>query len=325
MTRTAVILNDTSHRYHHGCARVMTNLVAGLTAQGFDLYRIPARTDWSANAAHRHAIAGAALVVINGEGTLHDGAPAGARLLAATEATAAPVALVNALWQDNPPEWSPLLARCALIAARDSASAAAMASATGRAVRWLPDLSLATPATITDLPRNGLVLGDSVRAAPRKALARAAQRLGAEYLPTKTLQAPIWRSQTARALLWRAYTGVWSGPVPRFEMARDTAAYLARLSAAAGHVTGRYHGVCLSLLSGTPVLAVASVTSKVQGLLADAGLGDARLLTPQALDALTPATALRPYDSAERAAIQDFLTRAQDGAARLFADLGALA
>ncbi len=193
MTRTAVILNDTSHRYHHGCARVMANLRAGLAAQGFDLHCIPARTDWSANAAHRRAIAGAALVVINGEGTLHDGAPAGARLLSATAATTAPVALVNALWQDNPADWSPLLARCALIAARDSTSSAAMAAATGQAVRWLPDLSLAVPAPVPERPRSGLILGDSVRAAPRKALARAAQRLGADYLPTKTLRAPIWQ------------------------------------------------------------------------------------------------------------------------------------
>ena len=324
MTRLAVILNDTATRYHHGCARVMAALSAGLSAQGFDLHRIPARADWPREPAHLAALSRAALVVINGEGTLHHGAPAGARLLAVTEATTAPVALVNALWQDNPPDWSDRLQRCALIAARDSASAAAMTQATGRAVRWLPDLSLAAPASVPERDRDGILIGDSVRAGPRKSLARAAQALDATYLPTKTLTGALWQSRSARALLWRAYCGVWTGSVPRFEMARDSDDYLARLAGADLHVTGRFHGVCLSLLTDTPVLAVASVTSKVQTLLSDAGLSPDRLLSGAALQALRRGTT-RPYDQAERAALADFRARARTEAARLFADLGALA
>lgn len=324
MTRHAVILNDTATRYHHGCSRVMANLVAGLSGKGLCLTRIAARADWRRDAQALKAIEGAALIVINGEGTLHDGAPAGARLLAVTEATDAPVALVNALWQDNPPGWSALLARCALIAARDSASAAAMSAATGRAVRWLPDLSLASDPQIAAMPRAGLILGDCVRAAPRKALALAAQRLGATYVPTKTLQGGLWRMRAARLLLWRGYTGVWRGAVPDFVMARDDGDYQARLAACAGHVTGRYHGVCLSLLTETPVWAMASVTSKVQVLLADAGLGGARLIDAEALERLTPEAAARPYDAGELSAIRAFRTRAQAEAQVLFADLAAL-
>jgi hypothetical protein len=213
----------------------------------------------------------------------------------------------------------------ALVAARDSRSAATMASAIGRPVRWLPDLSLSAPAELTARPRAGLIVGDSVRAESRRLLARAAQDLGATYLPTKTLSGPLWRVDPLRALLWRGYNGVWDGPVPRFEMAADETDYLARLMSAEGHVTGRFHAVCLSMLTETPFLALASRTSKIETLLTDAGLGLDRLVSADDLAALTPATAIRPFSAAEMTALREFRAMAAAEAARLFADIRGLA
>jgi hypothetical protein len=155
-------------------------------------------------------------------------------------------------------------------------------------------------------------------------LAWAAQRLDALSLPTKTLRGRIWGFAPARALLWRGYHGVWTGPVPRFEMAGDEAAYLARIAAAEGHVTGRFHAVCLSMLTETPFLALGSTTSKVQTLLDDAGLGQDRLISEAELDALTLADAVRPFSVAERDAIRAFRESAAAKAARLFADIRGL-
>lgn len=46
MTVRAVILNDTSTRYHHGCSRVMRLLVEGLERHGLHVTaRSPARHD----------------------------------------------------------------------------------------------------------------------------------------------------------------------------------------------------------------------------------------------------------------------------------------
>ena len=133
--------------------------------------------------------------------------------------------------------------------------------------RWAPDLSLSAPAEIAAVSRRGLVVGDSVRFESRRALARTAQRLGACYVPTKTLRGRVWETGVARGLLWRGYNGVWTGRVPDFEMPQDEGAYLARLARAEGHVTGRFHAVCLSMLTGTPVLALASRTSKIERLM----------------------------------------------------------
>jgi polysaccharide pyruvyl transferase WcaK-like protein len=323
----AVVLNDTSTRYHHGCSRVMRLLLRGLDEAGIEVAaRSPARADWAKDERFVAALRRAQVVVINGEGTLHDGAPLGARLLSVLDHPAAagkPVALVNALWERNPPDWDDWLGRLALASARDSASAEAFRRVRGQG-RWGPDLSLSAPAEVAAVSRRGLVVGDSVRSESRRALARAAQRLGAAYVPTKTLRGRIWENGVARSLLWRGYNGVWTGRVPEFEMPRDEGAYLARLAQAEGHLTGRFHAVCLSMLTGTPVLALASRTSKIERLLTDAGLGASRLLTPEALERLTAKEAARPFSKGERKAIAGFLTQGRTEAKRLFADIRGL-
>jgi polysaccharide pyruvyl transferase WcaK-like protein len=305
----------------------MRLLVAGLEIAGFSVgLRVPARKDWTRDGPILDALRKAQVIVINGEGTLHDGAPQGAKLLEVVEAAqGVPVALVNALWERNPPEWTARLAGMALVAARDSRSAAAMTSAIGRPVRWLPDLSLSAPAELAAHPRDGLIVGDSVRADSRRLLARAAQDLGATYLPTKTLSGTLWQVGVLRTLLWRGYNGVWRGSVPRFEMAANEAEYLVHIASAEGHVTGRFHAVCLSMLTETPFFALASRTSKIETLLADAGLGHDRLVSADDLAALTAATAVRPFSGAETAALRDFRAMAVTEAARLFADIRGLA
>lgn len=326
MIRNAVILNDTSTRYHHGCVRVMRLLTEGLKRSGLTIAaRSPARHDWEKDETFLRALAEADVVVINGEGTLHHGREAGERLLrvATHPATRAPVALVNALWQDNPTAWAEPLKTMALVAARDSASAAAMAQATGREVRWLPDLSLSAPAEPAGPRRDGVLIGDSVRFSARKALARAALALpGARVLPTKTLSGRLWRAPVARALLYRAYMNSWTLSIPPFDLAQSEGDYLAALAAAELHITGRFHGVCLSMLTETPFLALASNASKVERLLKDVGLGRDRLVTAQELTAPPPCAPFRP---GEVDAIRAFRSRAAREAETLFTDIAALA
>lgn len=324
-----VVMNDTSGRSHHGCARVMRLLVAGLQAQGLQVTaRSPARHDWAADPAFLAELARADLVVINGEGTLHHGRPAGARLMSVVDHPdrgQAPVAVVNALWQDNPPEWGAQLARCALVSARDGRSAAAMAAA-GVAARVVPDLSLSAGAEPQPGPRAGLIVGDSVRFSARRELALAARRLGARALvPTKTRVSALWWNWPTRPVLSAAYHAALPFGLPPLRLAANEAAYLAMLGQSALHLTGRFHAICLSLVTGTPVLAVASNSWKIEALMAEAGLAPDRLLSPEALTRLTRADLDRPYTPAETAGIARFLADAQTRAGALMADLAALA
>lgn len=325
MTLRAVILNDTSTRYHHGCARVMRLLVEGLERHGLTITaRSPARHDWASDAGFLDAMRAAHVIVVNGEGTLHHGRSAGARLLdlgghAARGNT--PLALVNALWQDNPESWSVPLSRFDLIAARDSASARSISEAKGHEVRWLPDLSLSAPADTGPAHRHGVIVGDSVKSAPRRALGRAATRLtNTTLVPTKTLTSGAWRFAAARAAL----AATWYGRLglPALEMPVNEIAYLDRVARAELHLTGRFHAVCFSMLTETPFLALGSNASKIERLLADAELGPSRLVHAEALD---PPPATAPFTEAELTAIRGFREMAQARAETLFADIAALA
>lgn len=327
----AVLMNDTSGRGHFGCDRVMANLTAGLEREGLTILgRSPVRDDWEKNRPFLAALARADIVVINGEGTLHHGRPAGARLLRVAGhplCRGKPVVLVNTIWEANPPDWIAPLRDFALVAARDSASAARL-RASGIAARWLPDLSLAGGfAEGPAQPRRGIVVGDSVRHDARRALARLAQGLergpeAVRVVPTRTPRARLAQAALLRGALYRLYFGVLSRRIPRFDLARDGEAYLAILRGAALHVTGRFHGACLSLLTRTPVLCLASNTSKIETLLADAGLDRDRLIGAGPLD---PGQALRPYTPAEAAALESYVAQAVRESRALFAEIAALA
>ncbi len=315
----AVILNDTSTRYHHGCTRVMRLLTKGLADHGFQITaRSPARNDWVRDKAFLAALDQAQIVVINGEGTFHDGADGAASLLAVIDHTTKPVALINALYENNPPDWNRRISACALLSARDSRSAAELSRAAGRTVGWTFDLSLSAPADTKLAPRHGLIVGDSVRMDRRRILARAAQRLQATWIPTKTLSSPFLRSRLACNALWRAYNNTFTGPVPPINLPQTETAYLTALAQTTGHLTGRFHAVCLSLLTETPFRALGSKTSKIETLLTDTGLGPARLISAKELETLTRSDLASPFSQTELDAIRATRAAAQDGAQALF-------
>ena len=67
----AVLLNDTSKRYHHGCARVSRIIKNGLQKQGVDLIATSfAHKNWKKNKLFLKSLKKAQLIIINGEGTL---------------------------------------------------------------------------------------------------------------------------------------------------------------------------------------------------------------------------------------------------------------
>jgi hypothetical protein len=104
--KCAVLINDTSSANHHGCRRVVATIRSSLAIRGIDIIASsPIGAAWGKDAALEAALRSAHLLVVNGEGTLHHGAPEGERLLLAVDHAAAlgkPVALINTIYQDNP-------------------------------------------------------------------------------------------------------------------------------------------------------------------------------------------------------------------------------
>lgn len=327
MTRKVVLMNDTSTRYHHGCARVMRLLRQGLEERGARILAAsPARHDWANDPVFLGALKDCDVVVINGEGTLHHGADAGARLLSVAEHEAArgkKLCLVNALYDENPTEWESWLQSFSVLSARDSESARQLSEASGRNVDWLPDLSLSHPAEVTNVTRKGTVLGDSVRMERRQALARSANRFKpSTFVPTKTLRQPIWRvpvlGGVLRSALYNIYNGHLTLTPPRFEMPLTEQAYLARIAASDLHITGRFHAVCLSLLTRTPFLALTSTSGKIEKLLTDLGLGTNRIVSDEDLLTINPDPRTHQFSEQELQIISQSLSHAQTKASELF-------
>jgi hypothetical protein len=99
-----------------------------------------------------------------------------------------------------------------------------------------------------------------------------------------------------------------------------------RLARAELTVTGRFHGACLAMAAGTPFVALASNSWKIEALIEDAGLERWRLAEPEALPGLLAGgAAALGWTDGERAALDAYLDHAAQGAEALFADLAALA
>ena len=326
-----VILNDTTADLHHGCARVMRLLVEGLAHHGMTVIaRSPVHHDWEGDATIRTAMSHADIIVINGEGTLHHGRPGAARLLRVTEVAGnVPVALVNALYQDNPPEWGRWLSRLAHVSTRDSRSADAIAAVTGRKPVVVPDLTLS--ARIDGRPRTvPITYGDSVKDEVTAALAARADRGAAPLVPSlSALKRPKGRSALMRRLRdWHIarHTVRMRAAHPTLEICATEDAYAARIAAARLHVTGRFHGVCYAIAAGTPFLAITSNSWKTEALIADAGLARWRVTDLAGLDDLIArGPDALAFTAKEQSARNAYLDHAAAGAEAMFAALASLA
>lgn len=333
--RPVVLINDTRADLHHGCWRVMRTLEGQLARTGLEVAaRAPAHADWRKDPAIADAIGRAALVIVNGEGTIHHDRPAGEALLAvgaAAKSAGVPAALINASWDANGPAFARALADFTLVSARETRSAAQIQAA-GIAARVVPDLSLFE--TVAPPPtRTGVGFTDSVLREVALDLEAARKRLGGIALPIhfnppglkgslrnlrdgvakRDLADPgfLARSIAAR-LAWRAAE------------TRDEAVYMANVAALELLVTGRFHAATFALAAGTPVLAVESNTHKIGATFDDAGLAAWRRIAPADLDAALLARAAR-WERQEETALADFLADGRRRTTALFDDLARLA
>lgn len=339
----AVLFNDTSVEDHHGCAIVIAQLLKGFSEQGVEVVRrVPLGMEQAAYDSLADWLAGMDLCVINGEGTMHDDAPAAMVLGEVAKFCASkgiPCFLLNSLWQDNQ-RLNECLPCFTAAYFRDSASAAA-ASLFRQQVAVVPDLTLLTDFSAWQAaPRHGLLLNGSVLPEPRRELMAYAfsdAPLGSEYMSIRCLPRLVGGSFTAwRYSLRQAIKGLrhWlqACTLPmalspqrkqesrwRWRYARlQRSAFLARIARAETVVSGRFHMVTLCVASHTPFLAVASNTGKIQSLLADIGLNGRVYASFSA--ALKDAT-VAPFTAEEIHLLEDYLASARASARQMFADI----
>ncbi|UTG96448.1 hypothetical protein KEM44_09695 (plasmid) [Sinorhizobium meliloti] len=95
---------------------------------------------------------------------------------------------------------------------------------------------------------------------------------------------------------------------------------LSLIASSRGVLAGRFHAACMSMLSGTPFAAMSSNTSKMKGMLIDAGI--ARFLIDD------PSVAFRLIDDwkeADRIALRGYIQKARRDSKAMFDDIASLA
>lgn len=288
-----VILNDTDvDGYHFGCATVMATIFEQLAKRNLRVTgTVKTSVDWRLD--HDPLVRAADLLIINGEGTLHHGTRRGRWLLEAAQVVIAQggkVALINALWQENPTDWTELVQDIDILACRDTRSAAVLTEATGRDdVYVLGDLSMCNQYKSAEGPRKGVIIGDSIHADITSDLARLAQSLPeAEIVPvTSTLKfvSPHLKGlrRKARSIYARWKQRRYLARNPKAHFVGSTADYIQVLRQKELSITGRFHAVCLAVATRTPFLAVDSNSWKIAALIDDIGLSTARRVSNDAL------------------------------------------
>ncbi len=139
----AIVFNDTS-RFHHGCAAVMRTLHAELEAAGIEVVEAVYGNTWLFDRTmpiyRRESLERADIVVINGEGTMHDDGRMAAWLLdevAARRGDRA-LAVVNTLWNRMSRHFADVMAGADLVTVREPLSRAELGL---EAAVEMPDLS----------------------------------------------------------------------------------------------------------------------------------------------------------------------------------------
>jgi polysaccharide pyruvyl transferase WcaK-like protein len=203
-------------------------------------------------------------LVINGEGNFHRGNPVKlgqiVELAARGRARGKRVALVNSVAAELP-EGLPLDA-FDYVSVRESASAHCLSQ-----LGYRGELAVVPDATFLAEPR--------ARAAPRRELILVTDCVSAET--TRALR------DLGSELRRRGFDVGWApferGMLPRVSARRT----LARFARARLVVSGRFHGNCFAMITGTPVVSVDSNTHKTRALMADLGLERLHFASVEAL------------------------------------------
>jgi hypothetical protein len=327
-----VLMNHTDMQGHHfGCARVMRHIEQALTDRGGVIWaRIDGKMDWRKDPATLQKIADCDVIVINGEGTLHHGRKKASWLIAVGNhpvTQSKKLALINTLYQENPDSWAPMLRGFQYLYARDARSARAMSEKVGRYVTWLPDLSTAAGSDPSSVPRRGIAIGDSVSKTATNFLANLAMDLNTSE-PTRILPLTIslreenpYRPALRRRL--RRWTVDWrqrrqQRNFPILTYLRSEKDYVEAIKATRLSVTGRFHGICLNLVTATPFICITSNSWKIEALFEDAGIDLRRLVSIERLTKKMVMEEDWSFSKHEQENISSYLTRSSQQAKAMF-------
>ena len=92
---------------------------------------------------------------------------------------------------------------------------------------------------------------------------------------------------------------------------------MSKVASCTGLVTGRHHGLCFAIITNTPFLVMSSNSHKIEGLLADMGIGLDRLISKSALE-IENKIKIPEFSKKELDQILDYSSNARSKIERMF-------
>ena len=340
-----VVLNDTAVIPHHGCKIVMKRILDQVSSWGVQVKTVSVYSDWRV---FQNEVDTAVAVIVNGEGTLHHSANRGWRLAEVApycQKQGIPVFLINSVWQDNSQDMADMVKDFLIRSVRESRSQKQM-ERQGLEARMVPDLTLGFDYTPPGSSRQGLLYSDAVGMPVTDLIYRLYRRRGdglfisleppvasrgsysaasAERLvPGPSSDQKLDRRLARirffkKVLIVRGKMKYWWRSQLGHIVERPVDDFMAMLASSELVITGRFHVVCLCLVTGTPFLAVASNSHKIEGMLEDAGLSH-RLVSPEALGPMLDDPPL--WEENDTRLAEQFVRRARESQEALFSEIG---
>lgn len=263
-----VLLNDTRVSQHLGCSLVVERIlellgefrceVTAIKMKGTPesiLSMLPMHID---------------LVLINGEGTMHGDSVGGLKILEVVKRLknkCSKVFLINSVWQNNN-RLNELLPLLNGIYVRDRISLREV-QRQGFEGYFVPDLTLS-------IDKSSLAIDDGLNRSSTSSLVVLDSQVWDHWLKlarySSKQECRFFRMDSHRSLR------TWSGwkrmlqkmrSVPSPLLDRDNVHILMSSDLI---ITGRFHGLCLAMLSNTPAIGIDAKTSKISSLSVDSGL-----------------------------------------------------
>ena len=294
--KKAIIFNDTSYDYHLGCEIVIKNLKYLLEKNNITVIGTSKVGEcWFENQELLKKIETADLLIVNGEGTIHSNNEKGVWLLKVSEYAKKrnkKSVLINSIFQNNNKSFKKYLDYFDIISVRESLSHNELKLINVNS-EIVPDLTFYSQFSINDKIKKNvdILFGDCVNIdKANNNLKYSRQYLNSSYISILHNKIIISRSLKIMDILRLIKNKIKfnfnkfkfkylnhyfiNSYQYRYYGKNNIKQYLRKLVSSKIHISGRFHSICLSLISFTPFLAQSSNTFKIQGLLNDIGLRD---------------------------------------------------